>query len=82
MAWAGAANIQEGVTIDMSAMASVEVSEDRKVVKVGAGARWGDVYRKLEVMGLGVSGGRVADVGVAGLIIGGVFTFPSPPSLS
>ncbi|KAH0538197.1 hypothetical protein GP486_008790, partial [Trichoglossum hirsutum] len=51
MAWAGAANIDEGVTIDMGAMSSVDVSEDKKLAYIGPGARWGEVYRKLEAMG-------------------------------
>jgi hypothetical protein len=72
MTWAGAANIQDGVTIDMGAMNGVEVDEQAGTVRVGAGARWRQVYRVLDNMGLGVSGGRAADVGVAGLIVGGV----------
>jgi hypothetical protein len=57
----------------MGAMDAVGVSEDRRVASVGAGAKWGTVYSKLEPLGLGVSGGRVSDVGVAGLILGGAF---------
>ncbi|KAI9764905.1 MAG: hypothetical protein M1840_007930 [Geoglossum simile] len=78
MSWAGAANIENGVTIDMGAMDVVEVSEERRVVSVGAGARWGTVYSKLEPLGLAVSGGRISDVGVAGLILGGGISFFSP----
>ena len=71
MSWAGAANIQNGVTIDLSAMNSVSVSRDKRTTSVGSGARWQDVYLKLDAMNLAVSGGRVNDVGVAGLTIGG-----------
>jgi FAD binding domain len=46
-------------------------------VKVGAGARWFDVYRTLEAEGLMVLGGRVADVGVGGLTLGGGISFYS-----
>jgi hypothetical protein len=35
------------------------------------GARWEDVYLKLDAMNLAVSGGRVNDVGVGGLTLGG-----------
>ena len=71
MWWAGAANIQDGVTIDLSEITQVEVSHDTTVTSVGGGARWEDVYYKLDTMGLAVVGGRVHDVGVAGLTLGG-----------
>ena len=76
MSWAGAANIQDGVTIDLGQMKSVNVSSNRKVTQVGPGARWHDVYSKLDSMGLSVVGGRVSDVGVAGLTIGGMLSVP------
>ena len=71
MWWAGAANIHNGVTIDLSSMNQVEVSRDRSVTYVGGGARWLDVYLKLDTMKLAVVGGRVAYVGVGGLTLGG-----------
>lgn len=71
MSWAGAANIQDGVTIDLSQMNTVIVNDDEKVTRVGPGARWADVYSKLAPMNLSVVGGRVSDVGVAGLTLGG-----------
>lgn len=71
MSWAGAANIQDGVTIDLSAMNSVSVSRDNYTTSVGSGARWQDVYLRLDELNLAVSGGRVNDVGVAGLTLGG-----------
>ena len=69
--WAGAANIGDGVTIDLGAMNSVLINEAYTVASVGAGARWLDVYEKLEPLGLMVTGGRDSNVGVAGLILGG-----------
>ncbi len=74
MFWAGAANIQDGVTIDLSEMSRIHVSQDRKVVSVGAGARWQDVYAILGPMNLSVVGGRAGTVGVAGLTLGGKFS--------
>lgn len=68
---AGYSNADGGVTIDLVRMGTVEVSSDKKTVKVGAGARWLDVYTKLEGDGIGVVGGRVADVGVGGLTLAG-----------
>ena len=71
MSWAGAANIANGITIDLSVMNEVEVRHDRSITSVGGGARWVDVYLKLDAMNLAVSGGRVYDVGVGGLTTGG-----------
>ena len=70
-AFAGASNIQDGVTIDLNDLRQVEVIQDESVTKVGAGNRWLDVYSRLDPMGLSVVGGRVADIGVGGLILGG-----------
>jgi len=71
MWWAESANFQDGVTIDLSAMNQVKVSKDHTITSVGGGARWEDVYLKLDAMNLAVSGGRVNDVGVGGLTLGG-----------
>ena len=71
MWWAGAANIQDGVTLDLSSMNQVEVSKDRTFTSVGGGARWEDVYLPLDAMNLSVVGGRVSTVGVGGLTTGG-----------
>ncbi len=40
-------------------------------VEIGAGLTWGQVYATLEPTGVNVVGGRVPDVGVAGLTLGG-----------
>ena len=71
MWWAGAANIQDGVTLDLSSMNRVEISEDSAIASVGGGARWEDVYLPLDAMNLSVVGGRVSTVGVGGLTTGG-----------
>ncbi|KAL8950598.1 MAG: hypothetical protein Q9222_003378 [Ikaeria aurantiellina] len=74
-AFAGASNIQGGITIDFNSLNQVEVSKDKTLTKVGAGNRWLDVYTKLDPMGLSVVGGRVADIGVGGLTLGGGVSF-------
>lgn len=71
MFWAGSANIAGGVFIDLSPFTSVSVSTDRKTTSAGGGTRWSGIYSKLDVMGLAVVGGRVFDVGIGGLILGG-----------
>ncbi|KAI9750569.1 MAG: methionyl-tRNA synthetase [Chaenotheca gracillima] len=73
--WAGSANIANGVVIDLSAMKDVKVNSDQSVTSLGPGLRWVEVYSKLDSMGLAVLGGRVADVGVAGLTLGGGISF-------
>jgi FAD/FMN-containing dehydrogenase len=65
------ANIQGGITIDLSRLNTIDVSPDHSYVSVGAGNRWSDVYSKLETLELAVSGGRWGNVGVGGLLTGG-----------
>ena len=69
--WKGAANIDNGITIDMSAINGVQLSADENIVSISAGERWGNVYKTLEKKGLAVVGGRVSRVGVTGLTLGG-----------
>ena len=59
------------MTLDLRALDSIEFSEDGETVKVGPGASWDAVYRKLDPLGRSVAGGRVAGVGVGGLTLGG-----------
>ena len=70
-AFVGASNIQNGLTIDLANLNEVQVSDDRTLTSVGAGNRWVDVYSKLDPQQLSVIGGRVADIGVGGLTLGG-----------
>ncbi|KAL9092032.1 MAG: hypothetical protein Q9159_001030 [Coniocarpon cinnabarinum] len=77
-AWPGSANIDGGITIDLKNLNTVQVSEDQKSTSIGPGARWRDVYSKLDAMGLSVVGGRAAQVGVGGLTLGGGMSFFSP----
>lgn len=79
MFWAGSANIAGGVTIDLSSFTSVSISADRKITSAGGGTRWSAIYSKLDPMGLSIVGGRVFDVGIGGLTIGGMWIdFHSP----
>lgn len=69
---AGASTASKGITIDLAKMNRVDVSKDSQSVFVGAGAQWADVYSAVEKENLLVVGGRVADVGVGGLLTGGL----------
>lgn len=72
MSGPGSANINNGVTIDMRGLTGIEVDNDEKVVKIASGEYWANVYEKLDPMGLGLSGGRAAKVGVGGFVLGGL----------
>lgn len=74
-AFTGASNIQGGVTIDLVNLNQVQVSKDKTLTQIGAGNRWLDVYSKLDPQQLSVVGGRVADIGVGGLTLGGGISF-------
>lgn len=64
---------QAGVLIDLSRLDHVSVSFDGRVVSVGPGQRWGEVYEALNKFGISVIGGRIPSVGVGGLLLGGRF---------
>ncbi|KAH8900554.1 FAD-binding domain-containing protein [Thozetella sp. PMI_491] len=73
----GVSNRQDGLVIDLKYLAQVKVSENREIVSVGPGKRWGELYQELEQQGLTVVGGRVASVGVGGVALGGGLSFIS-----
>jgi FAD/FMN-containing dehydrogenase len=61
-----------GVVIDLSGLADVEViDEDRRLVRVGGGATWGQVAEALAPHGLAISSGDTRSVGVGGLTLSG-----------
>ncbi|KAI1205458.1 FAD-binding domain-containing protein [Annulohypoxylon truncatum] len=76
--FAGSANIQDGVTIDMRALKGINLSEDKSVVEIGVGETWATVYAELEKHGLTVAGARTGRIGVAGFILGGGLSMFSP----
>ncbi|KAK7987152.1 hypothetical protein PG996_006247 [Apiospora saccharicola] len=71
MVWAGANNIDNGVTIDLGLMNQTEYDPELKIAKIGGGSRWSDVYRTLEPFNVTVAGGRASEVGVGGFLTGG-----------
>ncbi|KAM0328745.1 hypothetical protein ACHAQA_005158 [Verticillium albo-atrum] len=73
----GGSNVQDGVTISLALLDAITVGTDRKTVSIGPGAIWVDVTKKLDPLGLAVVGGRVAEVGVSGLVLGGGISFLS-----
>ncbi|KAF2027834.1 FAD-binding domain-containing protein [Setomelanomma holmii] len=75
---AGFANIDHGITIDMTGLSTITVNSDHSVASVGAGASWLDVYASLDPLNKTVAGGRNGAVGVGGLTLGGGISYFSP----
>ncbi|EJT69416.1 hypothetical protein GGTG_13035 [Gaeumannomyces tritici R3-111a-1] len=75
--WKGAANIDNGITVDMRHMSGVVLSADGSVASLGPGGRFGDVYHSLKPHNLTVMGGRVPSIGVGGFLTSGGMTFLS-----
>jgi len=73
----GFSSVNWGVLISFSKLASTTVSLDQKSAVVGTGARWAEVMTALDPYNLAVVGGRIGDVGVGGLLLGGGLSFLS-----
>lgn len=73
--FAGASNIDGGLTIDLVKLKTISISRDQTQTSVGTGNKWLNVYSALEPKGLSVVGGRVADIGTGGLTLGGGISF-------
>ena len=76
--WAGINNISGGVTVDLSRLNAVEYDAATEQAHIGPGARWKEVYERLDGHGRTVAGGRNAEVGVGGLLLGGGNTWYTP----
>lgn len=62
---------ENGVIIDLVRMKRLEVADDKESVTIGPGWRWLDLYQALEKQDIMVLGGRLGEVGVGGLLLGG-----------
>jgi FAD/FMN-containing dehydrogenase len=69
--WAGSANIEGGITIDLRSLKAISVNQEKSIVSVAAGCVWGEVHRRTDELGLAVIGGRGSTIGVGGLTLGG-----------
>ncbi|KAJ4400379.1 hypothetical protein N0V91_008735 [Didymella pomorum] len=74
-AFEGASSIGGGITIALEELNEIKVTADKQSVDVGPGNGWGQFYSELEKNGVAVVGGRVSDVGVSGLTLGGGISF-------
>ncbi|RDA95697.1 hypothetical protein CP533_1161 [Ophiocordyceps camponoti-saundersi (nom. inval.)] len=66
----GAANIDNGVLVDLALLDRVSYTPGSGTVDVGTGAKWTKVYTVLDRHGVTAVGGRILDVGVGGLLLG------------
>ncbi|KAI0836401.1 hypothetical protein F5Y06DRAFT_305374 [Hypoxylon sp. FL0890] len=76
--FAGSANIQDGVTVDMRGLKGISLNQDKSIVQISVGETWETVYRELEKHGLTVAGARSGRIGVAGFVLGGGLSMFSP----
>jgi FAD/FMN-containing dehydrogenase len=61
-----------GIVIDLSHINDVTIKDaDKNIVRIGSGAKWGDVALKLQPYKLAISSGDTKSVGVGGLTQGG-----------
>ncbi|EMD88354.1 hypothetical protein COCHEDRAFT_1110082 [Bipolaris maydis C5] len=71
----GANNIDGGVSIVMDALSQAELASNGTTVRLGAGVRWGQVYKEFADKGLLIPGGLCGGTGVGGVSIGGGISF-------
>jgi FAD/FMN-containing dehydrogenase len=68
----GLATNNAGLLLDLTRFNKVELLDpERHLVRIGAGARWGEVAKALATYDLAVSSGDTNQVGVGGLTLGG-----------
>jgi len=72
-AWAGSANTDGGILINLKDFNEMQINQQAGTITIGVGHNWGDVYELLQPHALAVAGGRVSNVGVSGLILGGMY---------
>ncbi|OCB92283.1 FAD-binding domain-containing protein [Sanghuangporus baumii] len=64
-----------GVQISMAKFTGLDYDPGSGTVTIGTGFLWDEVYSRLEPFGVMVNGGRVPGVGVAGLSLGGGYSW-------
>lgn len=73
--YAGQSCLDAGIQFDLCRLNSITLTPEKRTVRVGAGCTWRSIYEVLEPQGVTAVGGRSADVGVGGFLIGGMLTF-------
>lgn len=70
-AFAGASSSEGSITVAMRNMDGIRLSGDGGAVSIQPGNNWSAVYTSLAPYDLAVIGGRVASIGIGGLLTGG-----------
>lgn len=76
-AFAGAASIEDGITISFENMKEIKLAADKKTVAIQPGNRWQAIYDMLNPKGVSVIGSREGGVGTGGFTMGGGIGFQS-----
>jgi hypothetical protein len=71
----GSNNIDDGILLVLTNLSSIALSADQSNLTLGPSWKWGAVYEYLEPYNLSVAGGRLAQVGVPGLLLAGGINF-------
>jgi FAD/FMN-containing dehydrogenase len=66
-----------GVMLSTTNLNTLALNDDKSRISVGPGKRWADVYTYLQPHNLVAVGGRVGQIGVPGLLLGGGMSFYS-----
>ncbi|KAJ6519121.1 FAD dependent oxidoreductase, partial [Mycena sanguinolenta] len=64
-----------GVQLSMTRFNEITFHAESQTVDIGSGLIWDDVYAALEPYNVSVVGGRATGVGVAGLLLGGGYSY-------
>ncbi|EFQ89092.1 hypothetical protein PTNB73_07272 [Pyrenophora teres f. teres] len=67
----------EGILLDLQRLNSVTLSGNGIVASLGPGGRWSNAMKVLNAQGVSVQGGRLGQVGVGGLLLGGGYFYTS-----
>lgn len=74
----GISSVDGGVLLSFNEnLSSVTRSADGESFEVGPGARWGDAYKETSKTNQIVVGGRLANIGVGGFVLGGGLSYYS-----
>ncbi|EED16129.1 conserved hypothetical protein [Talaromyces stipitatus ATCC 10500] len=71
----GASCINGGIQLDLVKLNRITINTNKKTAWIGTGNTWRAVYTTLQKEGFIAVGGRSADVGVGGFLVGGGISF-------
>ena len=72
---AGHGTCDHGLVIDLSLMEGIEVDVQHRLARAEGGVLWKELDQATQVFGLATPGGLFSETGIAGLTLGGGFTW-------